>query len=175
VKTRTRTGGLLAAALLGVGMAVALASPASASTYGPYQLLHVSGYCLEAPSGNLGQQLILNYCGGPASHNQHLTFEDAGDAWLYFLHLEGSPYCLVPGNADLFMSTIVLWTCDRSSTKYMWRLGFTETVDLSKRNLCLVYHSGNNPSWCMDKYNPTAGSYLVMDFQSTNYWKLLTP
>ena len=55
-----------------------IAAPASAATYGPEKLVHSSGYCVESPTPYLGQQVILNYCGGPASHNQHFMFEDAG-------------------------------------------------------------------------------------------------
>jgi hypothetical protein len=139
-----------------VGLVALTASPASAGTY-THQLVHSSGYCVESPTPYLGQQLILNYCGGPASHNQHFTFEDAGYlAWHYYIHLENSPYCLVPGNADLFNSTIILWVCDYSSDKFIWILGFPHYPNIDDRDLANDYSA-----YCMDtSVVPTAGEYL---------------
>jgi hypothetical protein len=124
---------------------------------------------MESPSNGLGQQLILNYCGGPASHNEHYVFEDVGGAWLYFIHLEGSPYCLVPGNANLYHTTIVQWTCNYSSDTFMWRLAFVETGDTTKRWLQSVH----KPAWCIDNLNPSAGAYLVLEnCYITDFWHL---
>ena len=136
-----------------------IVTPASAATYGPEKLVHSSGYCVEAPTPYLGQQVILNYCGGPASHNQHFTFEDAGFvAWQYFIHLEGSPYCLQPGAPDLYNSTIVLWTCNPLSTAQIWILGFPHYPNTTDRDLANSYNAR-----CIDTPPgevPVAGSYL---------------
>jgi hypothetical protein len=171
MKIRARVGAVLTATLLGVVGAAALASPASAATYGPYQLTHQSFFCMEAPTSNLGQQVILNYCGGPASHNQHINFEDSGTgAYQYFLHVEGSAYCLVPGNADLYNSTIVLWTCDYSSSRFIWYLGFPRETNLNARSLQNIYNA-----LCMDSKTSTAGVYVRMNFCSGESYWYLTP
>lgn len=168
MKIRTRLGAVLVATLLGVGGAVVLASPASATTY-RHTLQHASWYCMEAPTANLGQQVILNYCGGPASHNQHFNFEDSGTgAYQYFLHLEGSAYCLVPGNADLYNSTVVLWTCDYSSSRFIWYLGFPRETNPNARSLQNIYNA-----LCMDNTSPGAGVYVKMYFcYPEGFWRL---
>jgi hypothetical protein len=155
MKLRKLLAGLGVTIVASVGVVALTASPASAATYGPYTLLHSSGYCVESPTPYLGEQLILNYCGGPASHNQHFMFEDADAAWHYFIHLENSPYCLVPGNADLFNSTVILWVCDRSSSKFIWILGFPNG-NWYDRDLANLYNAR-----CIDtSVVPTAGEYL---------------
>ncbi len=173
MRLRRKLAAIAGTVIMGLGGAVALASPAQAYTYGPYQLRHISQYCLEMPGGpsNFGGQLILNYCGGPASHNQHVIFDDAGAAWLYFLHIEGSSYCLVPGNADLYHSTIIQWTCDYTLSRFKWRLTFPlGEGSPDKRGLQNVYQ----PAWCIDNWYPSAGAYLVMENCSTNYWNLIS-
>lgn len=157
---RMRIGAALAALLLGTVGAVALASPASAWVYGPFQLQHVSGYCLEAPSGpsGFGQQLTLNYCGGPSSHNQHFTLNDTNIAgsWNYVFQVEGSAYCITPGDADLYNSTIVTWTCNTSSSKFIWHLGFPNGEGVPEhRNL-----SNNYNGLCIDNYSASPGAYV---------------
>jgi hypothetical protein len=166
MKIRARVGAALTAVLLGVVGAAALASPASAAAYGPYELKHgASGFCLEAPTSNINQQLILNYCGGPASHNEHFIFDDSGTgAYQYFVRLEGTSYCLVPGNADLFGSTIVLWPCDYGSYRFVWYLGFPSEVNHAQRNLMNVY-TAQAPLYsprCIDNTNTSAGVYVKM-------------
>jgi len=172
MKVRTRVGAALIAVFAGVAGAVALGSPASASTWGPFQPVHSSGYCFEAPggAGGFGQQVILNYCGGPASHNQHIVLEDTNTGpWLYFMRVEGSPYCLVPGNADLYHTTIVQWTCDYTSDRFIWGLEFVSQNDTSKRWL----RSEHQPAWCLDKLDPVAGSLLVLEnCYITDFWRL---
>jgi len=167
MKVRARVGAALTTVLLAVVGAVALASPASAASYGPYELKHGrSGLCLEAPTSNLNQQLILNYCGGPASHNEHFIFDDSGTgAYQYFVRLEGTSYCLVPGNADLFGSTVVLWPCDYGSYRFVWYLGFPRETDHDVRNLMNMYtvqHNAPASGWCIDSTNSNAGVYVTM-------------
>ncbi len=174
MRLKRKIAAILGTVLLGAVGAVAVGSPALAYTYGPDQFRHISQYCVEMPGGpgNFGGQLILNYCGGPASHNQHIVLNDTVPfvAWQYTLQIEGSPYCLVAGNSDLFLSTIVQWTCDPTSDRFKWLLTFPNGVGQpTKRGLSSVHQ----PAWCIDKFNPTAGSYLVMDNCSTNYYDVI--
>jgi hypothetical protein len=161
---KRRVVALLATVLLSITAAVALASPASAWTYGPDELKHgASGLCLEAPTSDPNQQLILNYCGGPASHNEHFLFDDSGTgAYQYFVRLEGTSNCLVPGNADLWNSTIVLWPCDYGSYRFVWYLGFPSEVNHDLRGLMNVYTAQKDAPRCMDNLNASAGSFVRM-------------
>lgn len=123
MKIQRRVVGILGALLLGVGGAAFVASPASAGTYA-HPVIHTSGYCLDVPNFSKQplEQLILSPCNGGA--NQTFLFEDADGPWLYYIHpSHNRSMCLVPGNADLFNSTIVQWPCDRG-LQQKWYLGF---------------------------------------------------
>ncbi len=123
MRLQRRIAAIVGTLLLGIVGAIALEAPASAATYGPYKLVHASGYCLEVPNSsyNYGEQLRLNYCTG--APNQRFWFEDAGYDWAYFIHPAHSGYCIVPGVSSLVDSTVIQWPCNYQ-TGQVWILGF---------------------------------------------------
>jgi hypothetical protein len=163
-----RIGALLAAAVLGVGGAVALATPAAASTYGPFQLRHSSQYCLEVPSADAGAQLIISYCGGSGTHSQHFRFEDTGGGpWQYFIHTEYNNMCLMPGAPGLYNSTIIQWPCGGLDGQH-WILGFpNEQPNL--RNLYNIYKG-----YCADNLQDLPFTYVKQMNCYPEGWFVLT-
>lgn len=124
MKTRQRVGALLVAALLGLGGAVALSTPAAASDWGPYKLVHtISGLCMEVPHGSMqpGEQLRLGVCGPNPTWYQLFWFSDAsGGPWRYFIRPGHNLWCTTPGSPKLYRSTIIQWGCDWSNNNEIW-------------------------------------------------------
>lgn len=114
MKIGQRIGALLVAGVLGLGGAVALSSPAQAADWGPYKLVHtVTGLCAEVPHGSMvmGEQLRLGVCGPTPTWYQEFWFSDAGSAWRYFIRPGHNLWCIRPGVANQFNSTIIQWSC----------------------------------------------------------------
>ena len=115
MKIKQRVGALLVATLLGLGLAVSLATPAAATDYGPFKLVNmVSNLCLEVPNGSMvkGEQLKIGVCGPAGTWYQTFYFTDACCAWHYFIRPGHNWWCLAPGSAGLFNSTIIQWDCN---------------------------------------------------------------
>lgn len=151
MKLQRRIIGIIGALLVGIVGTVALATPASAGTY-VHPLVNNSGLCLDVPgfSTQPGVQLILSSCNGGS--NQTFLFDDAGGAWLYNIRPSHNPsMCLVPGNADLFNSTIIQWPCDRG-IRQRWYLGFGMWD-----RILVNSHSG----WCAGVNFAFSGAYVT--------------
>jgi len=160
MKLQRKVVGIVGALLIGIVGAVVFAAPASAGTY-RHQLQNASGYCLEIPSNTRNAQLILNTCTGAA--NQQFDFIDAGSNWAYFLRPAGSGFCLVPGVAGLFDSTIVLWDCSWSGPQ-VWYLDFGWAS--GTRALRNSYNG-----WCIGVQYAYAGAMVRQDNCADN-WRL---
>lgn len=120
---RRRIGALLIAALLGLWVTVALATPAYAGDY-PHRLTHAdSGLCLEVPGGSMqfGTQLQLGVCGPSPTWYQIFVFTDQGSPHLYFVRPGHNWWCIQPGVGALNRSTIVQVGCDWNSYQ-LWSL-----------------------------------------------------
>jgi alpha-galactosidase len=123
VKLQQRIVRIVGAMILGIGGAIALATPASADVY-PHPVVNMSGLCLDVPAFSRAahEQLILWSCNGGA--NQTFLFEDAGGAWRYYIHpSHNRSMCLMPGDVTLPDSTIIQYPCDRGMSQ-TWLLGF---------------------------------------------------
>ncbi len=173
MKVRQRVGALLVAVLMGVGGAVALESPASASSYGPYRIVHSSGYCLEVPnySYSWGEQLRLNYCGGGDTlYNQFFNFDDAYSAWHYFIRPPYNWYCITPGNVSLLNSTIIQWGCDGGNNSHIWWLGFPNGTNSPDRQLV-----NNQSGHCLRVDSAYQGAYPVQGYcdGTAMIWRLV--
>lgn len=115
MKLHVRIVALIIAMLAGLAGAVAVSSPAQAYDYGPFKLVNqVTGLCLEVPNGSMafGEQLKIGVCGPAGTWHQMFYFSDAGPAFHYFIRPANNWWCLIPGNASLFRSTVVQWGCD---------------------------------------------------------------
>lgn len=115
MKIRTRITAVTIAVVLGVAGAVAVSSPAQAYDYGPFKLVNqATGLCLEVPNGSMtmGEQLKIASCGPAGTWRQMFYFSDASGAFRYFVRPAHNWWCLVPGNASLYRSTVIQWSCD---------------------------------------------------------------
>jgi hypothetical protein len=164
MKLQGKIAGIIGALLVGIGGAVALTTPASAGTYS-HPVVHNSGRCLDVPGFSTipGTQLAIYACNG--GNNQTFLFEDAGGAWMYYIHPRHNPsMCLMPGNADLFGSTVIQWPCDRG-IRQKWYLGF------GPFDRILVNPYSN---WCAGVDFAFSGAYVtVADCKGANrIWSL---
>lgn len=140
--------GIVAALLVGLGVAVAVEAPAQAFIY-PNRVM-MGSLCLEAPApGVPGDQLRLNTCNG--SSRQTFLFEDAGFDWGYFIYPANTGLCLMPGSPSLFNSTIIQWPCSWGNTQ-TWVLG---TANDSRR---ILYTTFNH--WCIGVDSAFVGAYV---------------
>lgn len=157
MKIRQRILALLTAVALGTCGAVALAAPAHAASYGPYFLVHkISGLCVEVPNFSTAplEQTRLTNCAD--SSNQFFWFTDAGDDWLYSIRpYYNSTFCLEPGNADLYNSTIVQWPCN-GAFKEVWRLTFPNGKGVIDRQF-----QNTASTLCMSVGISFVGAYVV--------------
>ncbi len=129
MKIRQRVAALAVTVLLGVGGAVTASSPAAASSYGPFRVVHSSGFCLEVPnySYNYGEQLWLNWCGSGSTNNRNQLFYFDDAPWYNFNYSivpAYNYYCLYPGNVNLVRSTIIQWGCSHYwPSEMVWVIG----------------------------------------------------
>lgn len=146
---KRRVAAIIGAVVLGTFGAVAIESPASAYTY-PH-LITAGGYCLEVPnsSGAWGEQLRLNYCTG--ARNQVFNFVDAGFDWGYSIRPAHSGLCLMPGNANLYNSTIIQWGCNGGS-RQTW-------VIASAPSSLILYTTYSR--WCLGVDYAYVGAYVT--------------
>lgn len=115
MKLRTRVTALTVAVFVGFAGAVAVSSSAQAYDYGPFKLVNqATQLCLEVPNGSMtfGEQLKIATCGPSGTWRQMFYFSDAGSAFHYFIRPAHNWWCLIPGNASLYRSTIIQWSCD---------------------------------------------------------------
>ncbi len=125
MKFRSKITRFLVVLFAAVSGLAATASPASATSYGPFWIVHASGWCLEVPNTSYyyGEQLKLAECGSNTQYNQFFHLDDTPEFnYHYYIRPPYNWYCLTPGDASLLNSTIIQWGCDFSANRYKWVL-----------------------------------------------------
>jgi len=163
VKIKQRVAALLTAALVGAGVAVAVAAPAHAGDYLHRIVNYNTGLCLEVPhsSMQMGEQLTVNICGPTSgSWNQKFWFSDGAFSNMYFVRPGHNLWCTAPGVASLYRSTIIQWGCDWSSFVEQWNL---EPGPAGLPNTFKLRNAYSNE--CLTEEDPGLGTYVR---QTTN-------
>lgn len=141
MRLRRKIAAIAGVVILGLGGAVALESPASASAWGPYLVKNEStGYCLGIPSYSYsaGAQFQLDAC----DHAPAFYFIDTNlFPYEYYIQVIYDGYYVQPGAPALQNSTLIQW--DYSGlAEQMWKL-------VGASNGAVLIQRVGSASWCM--------------------------
>jgi ricin-type beta-trefoil lectin protein len=166
---KRKVTGIATAVLLSASLTLALPSPASAATLGPYRII-ASGtnQCLDVRDVSLsnGAYLQLYHC-LPYQYNQQFYLYEAGRTWRFQIVAAHSGKCLdVKDVSQSNGAHIQQWDC----------LGWSQTnqlfddVDAGGGNsLFRAVHSGK----CISYFLPVADSTDVIQFPCYTQWQIV--
>lgn len=159
MKIRRWLASITTVAVLGSIGTVAIATPASASSFGPFRVINVySGLCVEVPDTTYDYvQLELGYCDD--HYNEYFQLFDAGLDWMYYFKPPWNWYCMdvlawsVAPDAPIFQ-----WGCTQSpNQKFIVHFvsQYERKIENQYSGLCVrtAYNSPGSPliqGYCND-------------------------
>lgn len=168
MRIRTKVASTIGAVILGLGLAVAIPSPASAAMIGPVRIKpNGTNLCLDVRDVSYanGAPLQLWQCLG-AQYNQHFYLVETGVAWRYQIVARHSAKCVdVRDVSYADNAQIQQWDC----------LGLGQTnqlfVDVDAGgglSYLQAWHSGK----CLSYFLPPIQGGNVVQFSCYNRWQI---